>query len=342
MAPGSGSDVGEPSKTWLLSVFGNERQYGGNTGYEDDLEKVYYYDSHVQNHKQVAEGDLALFRDRRQLLGIARIARISSAPWQKERLTCPSCGSSGLSPRRTKRPKFRCSAGHEFDEPARTHVACTRFEAHYAGNFLAARELVPISKLREACPKYTGQLSMQILDLSVIEEQLMRAVPGLREMISGTSAQESSRSEAGLEKSASPYLPSVIDTRVQRLAAVRLRQGQSAFRAALRERYGDICMISGCDFVEVLEAAHISPFRGESDNHVENGLLLRADLHVLFDLDLLGIEPDSLQIALHPSVARAGYASLARTTLRCGSGAPSRAALVVRWASFQTALRSGT
>jgi HNH endonuclease len=35
--------------------------------------------------------------------------------------------------------------------------------------------------------------------------------------------------------------------------------------------------------LDILEAAHISPYRGEEDNHPENGLLLRADLHTLFD-----------------------------------------------------------
>ena len=58
------------------------------------------------------------------------------------------------------------------------------------------------------------------------------------------------------------------------------------------------CMVSGCQLVDLLEAAHIRPYRGENDNHPSNGLLLRADLHTLFDLDLLGIDPETLLVRL--------------------------------------------
>ena len=37
-------------------------------------------------------------------------------------------------------------------------------------------------------------------------------------------------------------------------------------------------------------AAHIIPYKGSSTNHVQNGILLRADIHTLFDLDLLRID----------------------------------------------------
>jgi hypothetical protein len=38
-----------------------------------------------------------------------------------------------------------------------------------------------------------------------------------------------------------------------------------------------------------------------------NGLLLRADLHTLFDLNFLGIEPDTLTVRVHPSAQKEGY-----------------------------------
>src|SRR5271155_3471993 len=41
----------------------------------------------------------------------------------------------------------------------------------------------------------------------------------------------------------------------------------------------------------LLEAAHISPYRGLQSNHPQNGLLLRADLHSLFDLGMLAVDP---------------------------------------------------
>src|ERR1700722_13744752 len=42
----------------------------------------------------------------------------------------------------------------------------------------------------------------------------------------------------------------------------------------------------------VLEAAHITPYMGASTNSLLNGLLLRADIHTLFNLGLISIDPD--------------------------------------------------
>lgn len=85
---------------------------------------------------------------------------------------------------------------------------------------------------------------------------------------------------------------SVEDGRKKILAEVRRRQGQRKFRLDLISAYGGRCAISGCPVVELLEAAHIRPYLGNETNHVQNGLLLRADLHTLFDLGLLALELD--------------------------------------------------
>ena len=111
---------------------------------------------------------------------------------------------------------------------------------------------------------------------------------------------------------------------------IRERRGQSKFRQALRLRYGGKCMITGCKLFDVVEAAHISPYRGSEDNHPENGLLLRADLHTLLDLDLLGLEPESLKIKFHPKVLDTGYRNLDGKQLRCSKLKPSKEALISR------------
>src|SRR5262249_25256052 len=80
---------------------------------------------------------------------------------------------------------------------------------------------------------------------------------------------------------------------------IRARRGRQQCRDALRKRYGGRCLVTGSRVAAVLEAAHIDPYRGDEENHAGNGLLLRADIHTLFDLDLLGIEPDSLRVEIH-------------------------------------------
>jgi hypothetical protein len=136
------------------------------------------------------------------------------------------------------------------------------------------------------------------------------------------------------------YRPTDEDSRRRVMRQIKERRGQQAFRDALRRRYGDQCMLSGCRLIDVVEAAHIKPYRGVPDNHPENGLLLRADLHTLFDLDLLGIEPSTLRIHLHPDARAAGYNDFENERLRCPDLEPSQDALQVRWSDFQRRLQS--
>ena len=71
---------------------------------------------------------------------------------------------------------------------------------------------------------------------------------------------------------------------------VERRAGQGKFREAVLDHFGSRCVISGCDVADVLDAAHIVPYASEKDQDPSRALLLRADLHVLFDRGLLTIE----------------------------------------------------
>ncbi|MBE2321408.1 HNH endonuclease, partial [Solirubrobacter sp. CPCC 204708] len=84
------------------------------------------------------------------------------------------------------------------------------------------------------------------------------------------------------------------------LTAVAQRRGQSTFRNQLLEAYDLRCAITGSNAVAVLEAAHICPYRGDHTNRVDNGLLLRADIHTLFDLGLIWVTPEH-HITVAPS-----------------------------------------
>jgi hypothetical protein len=101
-----------------------------------------------------------------------------------------------------------------------------------------------------------------------------------------------------------PFQPNDQDERTSALQSVKLRRGQAAFRAALLAHFEGRCVVSDCQVEEILEAAHINPYRGTKDNHVENGLLLRADLHTLFDLSLLAIDPKTHRLLIAPQVAQ--------------------------------------
>jgi len=70
---------------------------------------------------------------------------------------------------------------------------------------------------------------------------------------------------------------------------IKARRGQQKFRKNLINRYKK-CIVTNCAIAEVLEAAHIIPHAMETDYSESNGLLMRADIHTLFDLNLLGID----------------------------------------------------
>jgi putative restriction endonuclease len=81
---------------------------------------------------------------------------------------------------------------------------------------------------------------------------------------------------------------------------VRSRLGQGAFRVLVTDAYHRRCAITGERTLPVLEAAHIMPF-GEGPTTTNNGLLLRADLHALYDNGLLTVTPE-YKIAVSPSI----------------------------------------
>ena len=70
------------------------------------------------------------------------------------------------------------------------------------------------------------------------------------------------------------------------------RLGQGAFRVLVTDAYQRRCAITGERTLPVLEAAHILPFAKSGPNLVSNGLLLRSDLHTLFDQGYLTVDED--------------------------------------------------
>ena len=117
------------------------------------------------------------------------------------------------------------------------------------------------------------------------------------------------------------------------------RQGQGLFRKQLLRAYQSKCCMTETSDVAVLDAAHITPYDGPSTSTVNNGLLLRTDLHTLFDLGLLGIEPTTFSIMVHESIEEPEYRALHGKTLRLPSSeadCPGLEYLESKWAEYQS------
>jgi putative restriction endonuclease len=71
---------------------------------------------------------------------------------------------------------------------------------------------------------------------------------------------------------------------------VRLKQG--AFRVMVTDAYSRRCAISGEKALPVLQAAHIKPVSEGGLHRLDNGLLLRSDVHTLFDRGYITVTPE--------------------------------------------------
>jgi len=75
-------------------------------------------------------------------------------------------------------------------------------------------------------------------------------------------------------------------------ALVRQRLGQGSFRVLITDTYERHCAVTGEKALPALEAAHIQPVTQEGKHRIDNGLLLRSDIHRLFDSGYVTITPD--------------------------------------------------
>lgn len=133
-----------------------------------------------------------------------------------------------------------------------------------------------------------------------------------------TSGEESSISAILIDFPNGPFDPYAdSDDRQTVITRVVRRQGQSLFRQRLIRAYEGKCAMSRYDAEPALEAAHIMSYKGPQTNHPANGLLLRADLHDLFDFGLIAVDTTrkNLQVLLANELAGTSYESLADKSL---------------------------
>ncbi|MBM4197652.1 MAG: HNH endonuclease [Gammaproteobacteria bacterium] len=104
--------------------------------------------------------------------------------------------------------------------------------------------------------------------------------------------------------------------RNQIIENITRRRGHPAFRQQLLAAYDYKCAITSFNAVDALEAVYIVPFRGKFTQHASNGLLLRADLHTLFDMGKVVIDTRNMTVILADALADTSYRILAGRPLR--------------------------
>jgi putative restriction endonuclease len=118
-----------------------------------------------------------------------------------------------------------------------------------------------------------------------VQERLARSRQDLPAVLAGTRkiAEEPAANQYG-----QPFL-------------TRARLGQGSFRLLVTDAYERRCAMTGEKTLPVLQAAHIKPYAQSGPHSTSNGLLLRSDLHILFDRGYLTVNPD-LQVEVSRSI----------------------------------------
>ena len=207
---------------------------------------------------------------------------------------------------------------------------------------------VPVGMLREqAPPRHHTRYNVLGLALPVrwsdgyfyFESLNPKAVPVVDPVIDVLEA--TARAEVDQEIAAeSEVLDNDYDARRRVYRQIVARQGQAEFRAALLEAYRGRCAITGFDAAPALEGAHLRPYRGPESSAVTNGLLLRADIHTLFDLGLLAPDPVTRAIVVSKLLAGTQYEALSNSRLADPAEArqrPNQEALEMIWQRFSEA-----
>lgn len=94
------------------------------------------------------------------------------------------------------------------------------------------------------------------------------------------------------------------------------RRGQPELRQRLLDAYEGSCAITGFSAADALEVALIMPWRGPSTHSPANALLLRADIHTLFDLGRLAVDTRSMTVVVADELMQTSYRLLSGRPLR--------------------------
>lgn len=309
-----------------------DRSFQTIDSYKDSISEYYNYDSLVPNSKQIKKDDIVIITDKKMILGFASIAYIDISKGEKIIRRCPQCPSTTIDSRKTKIPKYRCNKGHSFDIPLEEPVDVTKFKAVFNSFVPFKGQKKDLLQIRPFYIKgYNQNMSMQRLDSKVF-----KLFGDIEQKLQLDSANNILFPEQGyVKEEQSPYTIKIKDEREIILQAIKLRRGQQSFRKKLLEKYNQTCIITGCNIVDILEAAHIKPYRGENDHHPNNGLLLRADIHTLFDLNLISINPYTFEVMVSDLLVNSEYIKYDKQKLSSTIiDSLSQDALKFRWKLF--------
>ncbi|GKX47073.1 HNH endonuclease [Pectobacterium carotovorum] len=272
----------------------DDLRYWGNDGYHDNSSAFYRYDNFVANHKNVKEGDIVIITNRDNVLGVSVIDKMTEKHINKKRNKCirEECNAKKIFRRKTIKPEWRCDNEHTFDEPREIFEPAVEFIANYEARYKGITN-ISMSQLISETPRYNGQMSIQEVNF----EWAIALFDSQSSVVLNLQAGEA-------DNDTPTFMTDDQRNIVER--QIKQRRGQQKFRDGLLKSH-PVCAVTGCKLVDILEAAHVNAYRNDSHNHISNGLLLRSDIHTLFDLNLFAIDPDTNKIHFSEGALQYGY-----------------------------------
>lgn len=274
---------------------GDNRGHGGNVGYDDQIDAYYSWDSNVPNHRNIRVGDPIALWDKTRLLGTSVIEEISTSAGQKLLNRCPKCNTTRINLRKNAEPRYRCmKCRHEFTTPRPEVVEVLEYRARYDAAWTALDGLLGEREIRSLAVNAGDINAMRPLDWAAFTDAL----------ISKDASRAVDRVAARVDTTWRPDL----SVRVEfpqgfGHALVRVRRGQRQFREQLLAAQGSLCAFTGGAPARVLEAGHLYSYAQLGTHFEHGGLMLRRDIHRLFDDGLLAVQPSRLRVDVAPGLA---------------------------------------
>ncbi|MFF9896164.1 HNH endonuclease signature motif containing protein [Streptomyces longispororuber] len=269
---------------WMVLALGDDREHAGNDGYDDDPAQHYSWDSTVQNSARLAVGDVIALWDKAGLIGLSVIEAIDTDNAEKPLYSCPQCHlAGGLKRRLQVKPVFRCSkCKHEFDDPIQKIQPVTTYRSRHGARWVGARGLLSADEVRNLCDSPKSQLSMRAAQWEKLRDALKASSrPDIAARVKPDGQPRQLRQRRGTLASG------------HRIGQTRQRNGQQGFRSRLMEVQGTNCAFTGPTPAGALDAAHLYSYADNSEHHEYGGLLLRSDIHRLFDSGNIAVNPDT-------------------------------------------------
>jgi predicted RNA-binding Zn-ribbon protein involved in translation (DUF1610 family) len=240
----------------------------------------------VAHHADIRKGDRVALWDKSALIGISIVDDIIPGVGEKLIRRCPFCRKASIKARLTIKPTYRChSCGMSFDDPQEQVRTVKTYRAVYESSWIELSGSLSGPELRNLCFSTKSQQSLRPLNWTAFSQAIQNCV------------------SARLARRISSSAPTSLSAEGHKVALTRVRRGQSQFRSQLLESFGETCAITGPCPAVTLEAAHLYSYADYGKHFEHGGILLRRDVHRLFDRGDLAIHPELLRIDLDPYVS---------------------------------------